>query len=170
MFSYALLDVLRNGDFSRSSQLSLRDIKELVEDRLAVLPEKNAPRPGLYSPDQSEGDAADVPFFPNPRAEEKQHSQADQSTITSQGRRIVMTIGVMPTVKVLFLDVDLTNTALLAIDEEIRAIVGRVRSAEYRDAFTFQTARLSHPEELSRCSTNIIRRSYMSATLAVGMG
>jgi WD40 repeat protein len=65
MFSYALLDVLRNGNLQRPLQLSLRDIKELAEDRLAALPEKNAPRPGLYSPDQSEGDVADVPFFPN---------------------------------------------------------------------------------------------------------
>ena len=66
MFSRALLDVLRNGDPHRPLQLSLRDIKELAEDRLAALPEKNAPRPGLHSPDQSEGDVADVPFFPNP--------------------------------------------------------------------------------------------------------
>src|SRR6266487_502054 len=69
MFSSALLDVLRNGDLHRPPQLSLRDLKELAEGRLAALPEKNAPRPGLYSPDQSEGDAADVPFFPNPRAQ-----------------------------------------------------------------------------------------------------
>jgi hypothetical protein len=69
MFSSALLDVLRNGDFHRPSQLSLRDLKELAEGRLATLPEKNAPRPGLYSPDQSEGDVADVPIFPNPRAQ-----------------------------------------------------------------------------------------------------
>lgn len=77
MFSYALLDVLRNGDLHRPLQLSLRDIKELAEDRLAALPEKNAPRPGLYSPDQSEGDAADVPFFPNPRAEEERARKAE---------------------------------------------------------------------------------------------
>lgn len=66
MFSHALLDVLRNGDLHRPPRLSLRDLKELAEHRLATLPEKNAPRPGLYSPDQSEGDAADIPFFPNP--------------------------------------------------------------------------------------------------------
>jgi len=69
MFSSALLDVLKNGDLHRPRQLSLRDLKELAEDRLAALPEKNAPRPGLHSPDQSEGDVADVPFFPNPRAQ-----------------------------------------------------------------------------------------------------
>ena len=71
MFSYALLKVLKNGDLHRPIQLSLRDIKELAEDQLAALPEQNAPRPSLHSPDQSEGDVADVPFFPNPRAEEE---------------------------------------------------------------------------------------------------
>ena len=74
MFSSALLDVLRYGDRSRSLQLSLRDLKELVENRLAGLPGQNAPRPGLYSPDQSDGDAADIPFFPNPRTA-GQHSR-----------------------------------------------------------------------------------------------
>jgi len=91
MFSYALLDVLRNGDLHRPLQLSLRDIKELVEDRLAELPEKNAPRPGLHSPDQSEGDVADVPFFPNPRAEEEQRLQAKEAKrhqAEEQARRI----------------------------------------------------------------------------------
>jgi hypothetical protein len=80
MFSHALLDVLRNGDLHRPLQLSLRDIKELAEERLAALPEKNAPRPGLHSPDQSEGDLADVPFFPNPRArEESMRNIAEQT-------------------------------------------------------------------------------------------
>ena len=77
MFSYALLDVLKNGDPHRPPQLSLRDIKELAEDRLATLPEINAPRPGLYSPDQSEGDVADIPLFPNPRAEEERHRRIE---------------------------------------------------------------------------------------------
>jgi hypothetical protein len=76
MFSYALLDVLRNGDLHRPPQLSLRDIKELAEDRLAGLPQKNAPRPSLHSPDQSEGDVANVALFPNPYAERRQAEQA----------------------------------------------------------------------------------------------
>ena len=75
MFSHALLDVLRKGDLHRPRQLSLRDIKELAEDRLVGLPEKNAPRPSLHSPDQSEGDVADVPFFPNPLAEEAEQTR-----------------------------------------------------------------------------------------------
>jgi hypothetical protein len=79
MFSHALLDVFRNGDLHRPLQLSLRDIKELAEERLAALPEKNAPRPGLHSPDQSEGDVADVPFFPNPRAREERRRQAEEA-------------------------------------------------------------------------------------------
>ncbi len=68
MFSHALLTVLRNGDLSRSHPMSLRDIKELVEEQLVASPEKNAPRPSLLSPDQSKGDVADIRFFPNPRA------------------------------------------------------------------------------------------------------
>ncbi len=81
LFSYALLDVLKNGDLHRQRQLSLRDIKELAEDRLAALPEKNAPRPGLHSPDQSEGDVADIPFFPNLRAVEEQARQAEEERV-----------------------------------------------------------------------------------------
>ena len=82
MFSYALLHVLRNGDPHRPQRLSLRDLKELAEDRLAALPEKNAPRPGLHSPDQSEGDVADVPLFPNPRAKEERHRLASAMLTT----------------------------------------------------------------------------------------
>jgi DNA-binding transcriptional MerR regulator len=81
MFSSALLDVLKNGDRSRPLQLSLRDIKELVEDRLARLPEQNAPRPGLYSPDQSEGDVADIPFFSNPCAKEEEQRKREEERI-----------------------------------------------------------------------------------------
>src|SRR5207245_11357895 len=79
MFSHALLDVLRNGDLHRPHLMSLRDIKELAEDRLVALPERNAPRPGLYSPDQSEGDVADVPLFPNVRAGKKQGRQTKEA-------------------------------------------------------------------------------------------
>ncbi len=89
MFSYALLDVLKNGDIHRQRQLSLRDIKELAEDRLATLPEKNAPRPGLHSPDQSEGDVADVPFFRNPRAEQERRRQSEETErvrLVAEGR------------------------------------------------------------------------------------
>ncbi len=88
MFSHALLDVFRNGDLHRPPQLSLRDIKELAEDRLAALPEKNAPRPGLHSPDQSEGDVADVALFPNPRAEEERRwaEEAAQARLAMQER------------------------------------------------------------------------------------
>jgi hypothetical protein len=91
MFSRALLDVLKNGDLYRPHPMSLRDIKELAEDRLMALPEKNAPRPGLYSPDQSEGDVADIPLFPNLRAEEERRRQAEETKrlqAEEQARRI----------------------------------------------------------------------------------
>jgi uncharacterized caspase-like protein len=87
MFSHALLDVLKNGDPHRPLQLSLRDLKELAEDRLAALPEDNAPRPGLYSPEQSEGDVADVPFFLNPRAVVEQARQVEQERLRVEEER-----------------------------------------------------------------------------------
>jgi hypothetical protein len=95
MFSYALLDVLKNGDLHRPRQLSLRDLKELAEDRLATLPERNAPRPGLHSPDQSEGDVADIPFFPNPYverelariAERERRRQTEQERLVEEEQR-----------------------------------------------------------------------------------
>lgn len=66
MFSYAVLDALLTGDANRPERLSLRDLRDLAADRLHDLPTGNAPRPVLHSPDQSQGDVADVPFFPNP--------------------------------------------------------------------------------------------------------
>lgn len=78
MFSSALLTVLREGDLHRSHPMSLRDVKELMEDQLAASPEKNAPRPTLLSPDQSQGDVADIPFFPNPRAAREMEHKAEE--------------------------------------------------------------------------------------------
>jgi hypothetical protein len=65
MFTRALLEAFVQGDAKRSKYLSLRDIKELALDWLSDLPSRNAPRPALLSPDQSEGDVAEVPIFPN---------------------------------------------------------------------------------------------------------
>jgi tetratricopeptide (TPR) repeat protein len=66
MFSFALLEALKQGNVYRPERLSLRDLRELAQGQLDSLDNKNAPRPGLHSPDQSEGDVADVPLFPNP--------------------------------------------------------------------------------------------------------
>jgi len=68
MFSKALLHVLASsGNPHRSDQayLSLHDVADLMEEALDQLLAEKAPRPELHSPDQVDGDVADVPFFPN---------------------------------------------------------------------------------------------------------
>ncbi len=86
MFTDALLRALTTRDEGifekRKSQLSLRELTALTADLLADSPERNAPRPYLLSPDQSEGDVADVPFFPNLAAKETQARQVAESRKT----------------------------------------------------------------------------------------
>jgi hypothetical protein len=64
MFSQALLYVLHTGAASREAALSLRTVARLAEDFLRIT-YTEAPRPEVHSPDQSEGDIASIPFFPN---------------------------------------------------------------------------------------------------------
>ncbi len=71
IFSDALLNALATGNRFQQGFLSLRDVRELAEDILRDLPIQDQdvlqpPRPVVHSPDQSEGDVAEVPFFPNP--------------------------------------------------------------------------------------------------------
>ena len=70
MFSKALLHVLSIGNPKRPDEayLSLHDVADLMEEALEQLLAEKAPRPELHSPDQVDGDVADVPFFPNPVA------------------------------------------------------------------------------------------------------
>ena len=71
MFSKALLQVLATtGSPHRPDKayLSLYDVADLMEEVLDQLLTEKAPRPELHSPDQVDGDVADVPFFPNPAA------------------------------------------------------------------------------------------------------
>ena len=65
IFTDALLNVLTAGNPHQPSKpyLSLRDLTLLTTELLADA--SDAPRPYLHSPDQSEGDIADIPFFPN---------------------------------------------------------------------------------------------------------
>ena len=73
MFSKALLQVLATtGNPHRPDQayLSLHGVADLMEETLDHLLAEKAPRPELHSPDQVDGDVADVPFFPNPVAVE----------------------------------------------------------------------------------------------------
>lgn len=67
MFSKALLHVLLTGTTSQQDKqyLSLREVADLTEEVINTMLDGMAPRPELHSPDQVDGDVADVPFFPN---------------------------------------------------------------------------------------------------------
>lgn len=67
MFSEALIHALTTGNQRQpeAEYLSLYELKTLTEDALENLGEGSAPRPFLSSPDQSDGDVAAIPFFPN---------------------------------------------------------------------------------------------------------
>ena len=64
MFTKAFLDALVQGTASQQDHLSLREMKEATWDLLSAM--RDYTRPVVDSPDQSEGDVADIPFFPNP--------------------------------------------------------------------------------------------------------
>ncbi len=69
MFSNALLHVLSirgNPYRPEEAYLSLREVADLTEEVLGSMLDEQAPRPELHSPDQVDGDVAEVPFFPNP--------------------------------------------------------------------------------------------------------
>jgi hypothetical protein len=51
-------------------------VKDAATDLLSEI--RNAPKPVVHSPDQSEGDVADMPFFPNPRIEEERLRRAEE--------------------------------------------------------------------------------------------
>lgn len=76
MFTKAFLDALVYGTPSQRDRLTLRDVKERATDLLYAI--RNAPKPVVHSPDQSEGDVADIPFFPNPRIEEERFRKAEE--------------------------------------------------------------------------------------------
>ena len=76
MFSKAFLNALVQGTPSQQDRLTLRDVKDLATDFLSEI--RNAPKPVVHSPDQSEGDVADIPFFPNPRIEEERMRRAEE--------------------------------------------------------------------------------------------
>ncbi|HEX3555070.1 MAG TPA: hypothetical protein VIA62_17745 [Thermoanaerobaculia bacterium] len=66
MFSEALIHVFRTGSFRMGGSLTLRTVANLAWGYLKERYPEGAPRPEIHSPDQREGDVADVPFFPNP--------------------------------------------------------------------------------------------------------
>jgi len=69
MFSEALVRALslENRYQQNKTRLSLYDLKHPIIDILENLAGKSAPNPEVHSPDQSDGDVASIPFFPNIR-------------------------------------------------------------------------------------------------------
>ena len=65
MFFRALLEVLRRGEPRGRDALSLEEIGDRVKDLIAERYPHEHARPEVHSPDQREGDIADVPIFPN---------------------------------------------------------------------------------------------------------
>jgi hypothetical protein len=65
MFSGMLLNILRRGDPKKDSAFSLQEIGAEILDGLKIEFESVAVRPKVISPDEREGDIADIPLFPN---------------------------------------------------------------------------------------------------------
>ena len=64
-FSEGLMHALNNGSQHQQGSMPLYTMSDLIEDFLQVNYGEEAPRPEVHSPDQSEGDVAAIPFFPN---------------------------------------------------------------------------------------------------------
>ncbi|GAA2480021.1 caspase family protein [Winogradskya humida] len=61
VFTAALMDVLERGDRGYKRRLSLRNLRDLIVREIG----HSEVRPELHSPQQREGDAADLELFPN---------------------------------------------------------------------------------------------------------
>jgi Caspase domain len=72
MFSGALLEVLKSGDPALDSRLSLEQLGERVREAIKRKYPDNSVRPEVSSPDQREGDVANIPLFPNLALESRQ--------------------------------------------------------------------------------------------------
>jgi hypothetical protein len=66
MFSDALTKVLQEGHPNLGSGLSVADVAVLIKRRLRDAYPEDWVRPEVLSPDQAEGDLAELPLFPNP--------------------------------------------------------------------------------------------------------
>ena len=82
MFSNALLETLSIGDRNKPVLLSLRDVYYGIVDRLDQI--GTVPMPSIHSPDQSQGDVANVPFFPNQAVK---NQQDEKPTLTVEQPR-----------------------------------------------------------------------------------
>src|SRR5262249_54405572 len=65
MFSWALIDVLRNGGQDLPERLSLADVGERARQLIRERFTDKAVRPEVLSPEQKQGDVAAIQLFPN---------------------------------------------------------------------------------------------------------
>lgn len=117
MFSQALLYVLRDKSSYQKGSLSLRAVANLADDYLwTMYGDKQAPKPEIHSPDQSEGDVADVPFFAGTRVNGIKIFPID-ATMDEKQREYLLQME------------QILHTRVIGQDEAIRAISRVVRRA-----------------------------------------
>jgi hypothetical protein len=66
MFSLALIEALKNGHRELSDRFSFSELGDLVKETLKRKFPEDWVRPEIHTPDQREGNIADIPMFPNP--------------------------------------------------------------------------------------------------------
>ena len=94
LFSGALLKALQKGHPLLGSHLSISELGDLVKDVLKTDHPSDWVRPEVLSPDQKEGDIADIPLFPNPAykfqvSECEIAEQANQQQERAEKRQLV---------------------------------------------------------------------------------
>lgn len=80
MFSFALIEALKIGHPALGERFTFSELGDLVKETLRQKFPDNWVRPEVHSPDQREGDIADLALFPNPawRRREANHKTAPQ--------------------------------------------------------------------------------------------
>lgn len=87
MFSDALISVLRQGHPNLGPRFSISELADLVREHLRNEYDEWV-RPEVHSPDQSEGDIANIPMFPNPAHESPaERRDAQKARIAEDERR-----------------------------------------------------------------------------------
>jgi hypothetical protein len=80
MFSSALLRSLRTGDKQCGRLLTFSELGDLVRENIREVFPEDGVRPEVHSPDQREGDVANVPLFPNPAFVERHKAESSVGT------------------------------------------------------------------------------------------
>jgi hypothetical protein len=85
LFTHTMLEVLRSGRPSGAPFMNFSELVSIVSTKLNRLPD--ASPPFIVSPDQTEGDLAQLALFPNPSAQDIQPSQPSQPSQTGKRKR-----------------------------------------------------------------------------------